>query len=108
MYCKNCGREIDDKAYVCVHCGVLVGERQTAKPQSEGNALAIVGFVLSFLIPIAGLVCSILGYNKAKNEGLPYQKLAYAGIIISVIVLGFYVAASIFALIIYIFSLAIM
>jgi len=22
MYCKNCGKEIDDKAIVCVHCGV--------------------------------------------------------------------------------------
>lgn len=23
MYCRNCGKEIDDKAFVCVHCGVL-------------------------------------------------------------------------------------
>ncbi len=22
MYCKNCGKEIDDNAYFCVHCGV--------------------------------------------------------------------------------------
>ena len=22
MYCYNCGKEIDDKAVVCVHCGV--------------------------------------------------------------------------------------
>lgn len=22
MYCKNCGSQIDDNAYVCVHCGV--------------------------------------------------------------------------------------
>ena len=25
MYCKNCGKEIDDKAYVCPHCGVKTG-----------------------------------------------------------------------------------
>ena len=24
MYCSNCGKEIDDKADVCVHCGVLI------------------------------------------------------------------------------------
>ena len=24
MYCKNCGKEIDDKAVICVHCGVPV------------------------------------------------------------------------------------
>lgn len=25
MYCKNCGREIDNRAVVCVHCGVKAG-----------------------------------------------------------------------------------
>ena len=25
MYCKNCGKEIDDKAVICVHCGVATG-----------------------------------------------------------------------------------
>ena len=25
MYCRNCGKEIDPKAYVCVHCGVQAG-----------------------------------------------------------------------------------
>lgn len=27
MYCKNCGKEIDDKAVVCVHCGVATGNQ---------------------------------------------------------------------------------
>lgn len=26
MYCKNCGQQIDDKAVICVHCGVSVKE----------------------------------------------------------------------------------
>ena len=25
MYCKNCGNQIDDKAVVCIHCGVATG-----------------------------------------------------------------------------------
>lgn len=25
MYCKNCGKEMDDQAYVCVQCGVRAG-----------------------------------------------------------------------------------
>lgn len=24
MFCKNCGKEIDDKAAICPHCGVQV------------------------------------------------------------------------------------
>lgn len=25
MYCKNCGNQIDDKAVICIHCGVATG-----------------------------------------------------------------------------------
>lgn len=25
MYCKKCGKEIDDEAVICVHCGCQVG-----------------------------------------------------------------------------------
>lgn len=28
MYCKNCGQQIDDKAVVCIHCGVATREEQ--------------------------------------------------------------------------------
>ena len=24
MYCRNCGNKLDENAYVCVNCGVLV------------------------------------------------------------------------------------
>lgn len=34
MYCKNCGKQIDDKACICVHCGVAVVDfpAQQAQP----------------------------------------------------------------------------
>ena len=32
MFCKKCGKEIDDKAVVCVHCGVAVKEQKVKKP----------------------------------------------------------------------------
>ena len=41
---------------------------------------------IAFFIPLVGLICSILGLNKASKEGLPYKGLALAGIIISVVV----------------------
>lgn len=83
MFCKNCGKEIDDKAVVCHHCGVQVGSIKSS--ESGENTIAIVGFVLSFIIALAGLICSIIGYRKAVNEGAPHKGLALAGIIISVV-----------------------
>src|SRR5580698_7899072 len=41
MYCSNCGAQIDDKAVVCVKCGVLTGnvpvsKQGTPDPDTEG------------------------------------------------------------------------
>ena len=82
MFCKNCGKEIDDKAAICVHCGVAVEKKSE---NSETNVLAIVGFVLSFFIALAGLICSIIGYKRAPEFGGKGKSLALAGIIISII-----------------------
>ena len=62
MYCKFCGREVDEKAEVCVHCGrrirnsvssFLEGSEFTRlkparEPKSPGLA-GFLGFVLSWL-----------------------------------------------------------
>ena len=31
MYCINCGNKIDDNAYICVNCGVLVNKGDRSK-----------------------------------------------------------------------------
>ena len=88
MFCKNCGKEIDDKASICIHCGVAVEKKSE---NTETNVLAIVGFVLSFFIALAGLICSIIGYKRAPQFGGKGKNFALAGIIISIVsmVLGF-------------------
>ena len=37
MYCKNCGKQIDDKAVICVHCGVAVAEIPMQQSQPTIN-----------------------------------------------------------------------
>ena len=58
-------------------------------PQATGdsNTIAIVGLILAFLIPLAGLICSIIGLKKAKESGGKNRGVAIAGIIISPITL---------------------
>lgn len=84
MFCKNCGKEIDDKAVVCPYCGVLQ-DKSLAHSKQPTNTLAIVGFVLSFFIAIAGLICSILGRKRANELGGNGKGLATAGIVISIV-----------------------
>lgn len=49
--------------------------------------VVILGFILSFIIPIAGLILSIIGLNLVKNSatGVRGRGLAIAGIVISIL-----------------------
>ena len=92
MYCKNCGKEIDDKAVICVHCGVAVGE--IAKEDEKINKFGIAGFVVSLLslwfgiyfciASIVGLVLSVVGVAKRKNCNSA-NGLATAGLVIGIV-----------------------
>ena len=35
MFCRNCGKELCEKAYVCPACGVLVGQKPTVKTEEK-------------------------------------------------------------------------
>ncbi len=87
MYCKNCGKEISDYAYVCPNCGVKTDSslsQGNAPAEKKTNTLAIVGFVLAFLVPIAGLICSIIGKKQCAERNEGGAGLALAGLIISI------------------------
>ena len=90
MFCNNCGSQIDDNAVVCPNCGVVTNNyiAKNTNQNNETNVLAIVGFILSFFIAIAGLICSIIGYRKAAELNGKGKGLALAGILISAIWIG--------------------
>lgn len=44
MFCKNCGKEINDKAVVCVHCGTSSIDRPEPSNQSDA--------IMRFLLPV--------------------------------------------------------
>ena len=90
MFCNNCGNEIDDKAVICPKCGVSTGLYVPETNSKKTNTLAIVGFVLSFLISIAGLICSIIGRKQCRETGEGGMGLATAGMIISIVGLSLY------------------
>lgn len=82
MFCKHCGKEINDSAVICPNCGVAT-DNYTAvvKPADSSqkfNGFALAGMICAivglvggnyiFCIPsIVGLILSIVGMVKVKE-----------------------------------------
>lgn len=47
MFCSNCGKEIDDKAVVCIHCGCAT---QNAVQQQKTNKSMLCAVILWLLL----------------------------------------------------------
>lgn len=99
VFCKNCGKEIDDSAYICPHCGVKVAADETKIEKSveaskKINGLGIAGFVVSLvslwlgayfcIASIVGLVLSIVGmcWRKKCNS---CNGLSVAGLVLGIV-----------------------
>lgn len=92
MFCNNCGKEINDAAYVCPYCGVRTPVAMQAEQQQQQtpvdqdtNGFAIAGLVLAFFFPLLGLIFSCIGYNRSKQQNGVGRGLSIAGIVVSVI-----------------------
>lgn len=114
MFCKNCGKEIEDNSNFCIYCGADLTEKpstfdqqcqsqQGQQPHIENqgkiNALGIAGFVVSLLslwlgvyfciASIIGVIFGGVGVSKSK-ECTSCNGLAIAGLVIGIISLVFW------------------
>ena len=53
---------------------------------NKTNLFGIIGFIFSFLLPLVGLILSILGLNESKKTGNGHG-LSLAGVIISAVLM---------------------
>lgn len=72
MYCSKCGKEVNNEAVVCIHCGCAIENKKTSI--TNQNDAPNTGFaVLGFLIPLVGLILYLVNKDtsplKAKSAG---------------------------------------
>ncbi|MBR4072643.1 MAG: zinc ribbon domain-containing protein [Clostridia bacterium] len=54
MFCRNCGKEIDDNAVICVNCGHAVNNAPAVAAVEDKVSVGLV--ILAILIPLFGFI----------------------------------------------------
>ena len=98
MYCKNCGKIIDDSATYCINCGTKFDNNINETDDRSSFGFAILGF----FIPIVGLILFLIYEGKKPKRAKSAGKGALIGfitkIVLSIILVILYVvfAATLF------------
>ena len=61
MYCRKCGKEIDDEAVVCIGCGCAVEE--TKKDTEQDTSKTGMGILMGWLLGLIGLIIGLCLYK---------------------------------------------
>lgn len=98
MFCKYCGTQIDNEAKFCISCGssvsnskaetVKAADGQALYSQSNAQDFNVnnTGLnILSFLIPLVGLILYAVFYSKEPVKANGVGKWALIGFIIGIV-----------------------
>lgn len=96
--CRNCGRECDDSAVICPSCRtnfyVTIEDMKKQYEEEQAlkvvhkkklNTLCLIGFIMSFIISIVGIVLCIVGIILSKKKSEKGAVLAIYGILVSIV-----------------------
>ncbi len=64
MFCTNCGKQIDDRAVICINCGCAIDNELPCPDDVPSIGLNI----LSFIIPIVGLILYATHYKETPRK----------------------------------------
>ncbi|MBQ8382309.1 MAG: zinc ribbon domain-containing protein [Clostridia bacterium] len=85
-YCSTCGAQLHDDAVICVKCGCpTVPLRQT--PADENS---LVLNVLSFFVPLLGLICYLVFANTQPVKAHGCGRFALTGFAMRLAILGLF------------------
>ena len=83
MYCSLCNEKVLAHTRVCPNCGAEFEKKYVKK--RVRNEYATGGLIMSFLVPIIGFICSIIGLKNARLCEGKGKVRSVLGIIISVL-----------------------
>ncbi len=116
MYCKKCGKEIDDDAIYCPGCGAPTENyvssvdyeakhQSVATSSSSRNGVALAGFICSVAsLVFGGIIVAIVGLclcayaRKREDQYIQWNGFIKPGIIVGICSIALYVVGIIVAI----------
>ena len=83
MFCKFCGNEVSDDAYVCINCGRKLKEESENFNDKANIALILV----SAFIPIVGIILWLFKRKKTPSAAKTYGLVGLVASLIWTIIL---------------------
>ena len=83
MFCTKCGKEVNDEAVVCVHCGCAISNNKPATKNGDAPSTAFA--VLGFFIPLVGLILYLVNKDTYPQKANSAGKGALIGFIVSIV-----------------------
>ena len=83
MYCKNCGRIVDDTSSYCNNCGARIDNKPNADVSEDSSSMGFA--ILGFFIPIIGLILFLIYEGKKPKRAKSVGKGALIGFITKIV-----------------------
>ena len=83
MYCKNCGRTVDDTSSYCNNCGARIDNKPNADASEDSLSLGFA--IFGFFIPIVGLILFLIYEEKKPKRAKSAVKGALIGFITEIV-----------------------
>ena len=83
MYCKNCGRTVDDTSSYCNNCGARIDNKPNADVSEDNSNLGFA--ILGFFIPIVGFILFLIYEEKKPKRAKSAGKGALIGFITKIV-----------------------
>ena len=83
MYCKNCGRTVDDTSSYCNNCGARIDNKSNAIISEDSSSFGFA--ILGFFIPIVGFILFLIYEGKKPKRAKSAGKGALIGFIIKIV-----------------------
>ena len=98
MYCSNCGNKVDENAYVCVHCGIVLKKRSNNIKYNNNVVFNIFSLIISIIAMISSLSLFFIDISDVGMYTKISERIFY-GIGFTSISISLTVLSLIFALI---------